>query len=1192
MKYLWLGIMLVILSLGAKAAEDSSEKVEGLHEQAKPALSPAAKAADESSEAVERLHEQAKPALSPATKAAEDSSEAIERLHEQAKPALSPATKAAEVSPQDIDRLHKEAKQAFFAADYATALAKWETALNHARALDQKADISKFLVNLAAVNYSLGLYQKALDYYQQALVIDKELGDKSAESADLSSLGLVYYNLGQYPKALKSYQQALAIQKAVADKNGQSNSLGNLGMVYDSLGDYHKALEYYQQALAIKKEIGDSSGVANNLSNMGVAYKNLSDYPNALAHFQQALQKQKQLGDLSGIANNLTNIGTVYDSLGQYRKALRYYRQALRLQNNIGDISGIANNLSNLGVVYDNLGQYRKALSSYRQALQIQGRLGDQRGIGNNLSNIGVVYKNMGDLQKALTHYQQALGIQSHIGDRRGEANSLTNLAVVYNSLGQYPKALTHYLQALDIQRQLGEKQRIGNNLSNLGVLYYNLGQSDKALGYFLQALTLRRELGDKRGEGIDLSNLGAVYDSIGQRSKALKSYQQALAIRRDIGDKRGEAVDLSNLGAMYGNLEKYQEALAHFQQALAIDREIGDKIGEAADLSNLGLIYQQLGQDEKARTDLQASVTILQELGTNNLWYAQRGLAAVEVQLNEIDTAISHYEHALESIEKLRAGLTEKADKLSFMQDKLYVYDEFITLLQRLHDEQPDKGYDRKALEIFERKQGRVFLEEIGKSGAQRFARLPYKIVKQEHSLTHKTAKLQAELVQARNKPFIEQNRVRIKTLTQRLGNLKAQQQALQSEIKQKYPAYYALKYPQPATAAILQQVLQAGEVILVYGVMTDSTALWIINPEQFVMLTLPAGEEELTEDVSYIRDVILNRLPEMVDEGNPLYEKLIPEAARELLTGAHTLYIVPTGPLYLLPFETLVTHAIDYYIPHYLIQDYAIVYLSSASVLKVLRDTKAQRQTLPSKQLLAFADPAYAPCQDDYDNRAVAKARTVAQLRSNAYRNSMAAVCFPRLPETADEATAIARLFKASDNRLYLGEKANRLSVLNLNKTGQITDYRYLLFAAHGLLPNEVKGLAQSTLVLSKPETFGYLTMADAFTLQLNADFINLSACNTGGGKKIKGEGIMGLTRAFMYAGTPAISVTLWAVESASAQNLSVGIFENIKNGNKPAEALRQIKLKMIAGEANQSYYDLPYYWAPFVLYGDGSQ
>ena len=201
------------------------------------------------------------------------------------------------------------------------------------------------------------------------------------------------------------------------------------------------------------------------------------------------------------------------------------------------------------------------------------------------------------------------------------------------------------------------------------------------------------------------------------------------------------------------------------------------------------------------------------------------------------------------------------------------------------------------------------------------------------------------------------------------------------------------------------------------------------------------------------------------------------------------------------------------------------------------------------------------------------------------------MGAVCFPRLPETADEAKSIAAFFTDSDSTLYLGEKANKASLFDLNQVGDMAKYRYLLFALHGLLPNEIRGLAQSSLVLADNETNSYLTMADTFDLQLNADFINLSACNTGGGKQVKGEGILGLTRAFMYAGTQAVGVTLWSVESASAENLSVGIFANLKAGKTVAEAIRQIKLKMIAGKANQAHYKHPFYWAPFVIYGNGS-
>ncbi|MDM8561478.1 tetratricopeptide repeat protein [Candidatus Parabeggiatoa sp. HSG14] len=1143
---------------------------------------------------------------------------------------LSLSIKADDALPEDINNLHKAAKQAFLAADYPAATAKWGAALIYARSVNNKKAMSKFLVNLGVINYSLGQYKKALDYYQQALIVDREIGNKEGESSDLNDLGFVFYSLSNYQKALNYYQQALAIQKKSNDEKGQSKSFGNLslvysslgqykealkygehalelhrkfndqqgigndlinlGMLYDNLGEYSIAVNYYQQALEIKKELGDNRGVANSLSNIGVVYINLGDYPKALSHFQQALKIYRSLGDLSGVANNLTNIGAIYNSLGQYPNALTHYQQALQIQSKIGDMSGVADNLSNLGLIYTHLGKYSKALNYYQEALQIQRDIGDQRGIGKNLSHLGVIYSHRGNYSKALDYYQQALTINRRIGHQSGEGNNLTNLGAVYNNLGQYPKALTYYLDALEIQRQLGDQQQIAHNFSNMGVLYFYLGHSEKAFGYLSQALTIRRDIGDKRGEGIDLSNLGGVYDSLGQHTKARKYFQKALKIRRSIGDRYGMSADLSNLGAVYGNLGKYRQALSYFQQALVIDRELGDKIGGAANLSNLGLMYQQAEQYEKARLVLIDSLTQFEILGHHNLWYAQRGLASVEIHLNNSKAAINHYEQALGSIEQLRTGLKNKADKLSFIQDKLYVYDEFILLLQTLHKKYPEKGYDRKALEIFERKQGRVFLEEIGKSGAQRFARLPESVTKKEQLLAQNVVKTQGKLVQARNKPFIKQEHVYINKLTQHLAILKAEQQSLQAEISAKYPAYYAIKYPQPVTIAILQnKVLQSGELMLVYNVMAESTVFWIIGQHQFAMFTLPVGEEELTEYVAYMRDVILNRLPEVAEEGFPLYQMLIPKRARQLLTKAHTLYIVPTGPLYMLPFEALVTHVIDDYEPYYLIQDHAVVYLSSASLLKALRDTKTKRKALPHKKLLAFADPAYIPCQNVENNGDVRK-WTVDKLRTNAYRDAMGIICFPSLPDTANEAKAVATLFKSANNTLYLGEKANRDIALHLSNTGKMIDYRYLLFAVHGLLPNEIQGLTQSSLVLSNQKSNAYLTMADTFTLQLNADFINLSACNTGGGKKIKGEGIIGLTRAFMYAGTPAISVTLWSVESSSAANLSIGMFSNLKDGKQPAEALRQIKLKMIAGNADHSYYSHPFYWAPFVVYGDG--
>lgn len=196
--------------------------------------------------------------------------------------------------------------------------------------------------------------------------------------------------------------------------------------------------------------------------------------------------------------------------------------------------------------------------------------------------------------------------------------------------------------------------------------------------------------------------------------------------------------------------------------------------------------------------------------------------------------------------------------------------------------------------------------------------------------------------------------------------------------------------------------------------------------------------------------------------------------------------------------------------------------------------------------------------------------------------------------LPETEDEAREIKTILTAPDSSapLQLRQDASRSNVLKLNEAQKLADYRYVVFSCHGVVPEVTNRVSQPALVLSQPDPgggAGFLTMADTFGLRLNADLVTLSACNTGRGREVRGEGVMGLTRTFMYAGTSAISVTLWSVESISAKKLSTGLYENLQAGKGRAEALREIKLRMIHGEENETY-RYPFFWAPVVLFGDG--
>ena len=1032
------------------------------------------------------------------------------------------------VAVEVLNLLHETGEKAYNASNYQTALQKWQAGLNQARSLDDKQYISQFLINIGIVYDNLGQYEQALEYYEQALSIHRELNERRREGNVLNSIGTVHWNMGQYEQALEYYEQALSIHQELDDRRGEGNALGNIGTLYWSLGQYEQALKSYEQVLAIHRDISDQHREGADLTNIGNVYADLGQYEQALEYYEQALSIHQELGDRREEGYTMTNIGTVYRDLGQYERSLESFEQALDIHRKLGDRHSEGTDLGNIGTVYADLGQYEQSLESYEQSLIIHIESGDRRSEGAVLGNIGTVYTELGQYERALEYYEQSLIIRREIGDRRGEGADLNNIGLVYQYLGQYKQAMEDCEQALLITQEIGDRSGEGHNLTNIGNIYLNLGQYPQALAYYEQALVIKREIGDRYSEGGILGNIGEVYRNLGQYQLALESCEQTLAIMREIGNRRGEGMTLGNLGVVYLHLGQSERALEYFEQALAIDLEIGDRPGEGTDLLNIGVVYWELGQYQEASSAFQKSLHIHEILGSlDRLWLAQRGLASVEVHLKQSESAISHYEQALETIETLRAGLIEKEQKLSFMRNKLYVYDELIDLLQDIHQTEPDRAYDRKALETFERKQGRVFLEEMGQSGARLFAGIPESFLQDELDLELQWEHTSKQLADERAKFITEQNKELIQTLEQRKKTLESEQEALQARIEIEYPDYYALRYPKPAALTDLQQnILQPGELLLIYGVMQEQTVLWIVGKGDFSLVPLNVSEKELQQEVEAFRKapngiitaiesgqrlaairLAEETLNDMAQQGYALYQRLIPETVRPLIVQAHTLYIIPTGPLYGLPFEALVTQAPEEEgCPHYLVQDASISYLSSVSLLKILRDAQTRRKQTVKYPLLAFANPEYPAQCPSIDNTMIA-ARTEAYLTLTGKTS-----CFRQKDELPDTDPFVKRLAEtlavADQDALQLGSKASRTTVLRFHEQQRLDDYRYLVFAAHAVAPDEVDPIRQPALILAHPETEDYLTMADVFGLQCNADLIALSACNTGRGEQIRGK------------------------------------------------------------------------------------
>ncbi|MCP4695272.1 MAG: tetratricopeptide repeat protein [Gammaproteobacteria bacterium] len=1074
-------------------------------------------------------------------------------------------------------------------------------------------DTAVSLNNLAGLYYDMGAYDKALPLFQRALEIrEKALGREHPDTAaSLHNLAGLYHDMDSYDnKALPLYQRALDIKERILGREHPDTaaSLNDLAGLYHDMGAYDKALPLYRRALEIREKIlgREHPDITTSLNNLAFLYNSMDAYDKALSLYQWALEiREKALGrEHPDTAVSLNNLAGLYYDMGAYGKALPLFQRTLEIREKaLGrEHPDTAASLNNLARLYHDMGAYDKALPLYRRALKIREKIlgREHPDTAASLNNLAGLYHDMGAYDKALPLYQRALEIREKALGREhpNTAVSLNNLAWLYHVMGAYDKALPLSQQALGItEKALGrEHPHTASILQTLSRLYLSMGAHDKALSLSQQALEIREKLlsWEHLDTAISLNDLVISYYFMGAYEKALPLSQRVLETTEKIrGREHPEtASSLNNLSTLYYFMGAYDKALPLSQRALKIKEKIlGRKhLNTALSLNNLARLYDSMDADDKALPLYQRALEIISD-GRNleGLWTTKSNLALLFAKRKRFEEAMPHFEAALDAIEKLRTGLKKlenKELKLAFMQNKLYVYDSFITLLKDLHAKHPDKGYDRQALEVFERKQARVFLESIGKSRARFFSGLPSELRVKEQTLNHRLDKARENLDEEYGKPIEERNAVRLAQLQDNLKAAEIALSALEERFRTEYPRYHALKHPLPTTLVELQQrVLHPNELLLVYHTAEEYTLLWAAELKYFRLFILPIGEAALTAKITALREGLTakesarNALwPDTRKKAAELYALLIPAELRPQLKAPRSLYVTPTGPLYLLPFELLVSGEEN---GRYLIEDLPVAYLSSASLLKTLREEKSKP---PARYpLLAFANPVYDKKPGEAsDILAAARLEAYQTVRGNGFKN---------LPNTEEEARRVAKLFglPPESEALLLGEDATRAKVLELNRQQRLDDYRYLLFAVHGVLPEETSYLKQPALVFSHPEKDAFLSMADVFGLSLNADLVSLSACNTGLGKRVRGEGIMGLTRAFMYAGTPVVNVSLWRVSDKSTAYLSVAFFKQLAAGLQPAEALRAAKLSLLRGETREKHRH-PYYWAPFVLFGDG--
>jgi len=902
-------------------------------------------------------------------------------------------------------------------------------------------------------------------------------------------------------------------------------------------------------------------------------------------------------------------------------KSIEKYHEALELYRRAGDRSKEAAIRNNIWVVYVLLGEFQKALEEYNEALQISRAAGDRGEEARALNGIGTVYSAQGEMRKALEKYNEALQLSRVLGDRRREAAILNNICQAHWLMGESQKALEKCNEGLPISRAVGERRCEAKILSHIGKAYESLGETRKALEKYNETLLICQTLDDRIGQAAMLNCIGEIHWSLGETRKALEKYDEALQISLALDYHSMEAHILRNIGEIHWSLGETRKALEKYNEALLLSRASSERREEARALNDIGEVYRSFGETQKALDKFNEALAIRRAFSDRNGEATTLlGIARVEQTRGALTQAHQTIEQAVGIIESLRADLREE-HRASYLASRREYYESYIDILAERHRQNQTAGFDATAFAVSESARARSLLELLTESRADIRQGVDSSLLERGRSLQqllNEKAAAQFALLNRKHTP------AEAEAAAKEIDSITAEYEELRAQIRARNPRFAALTQPQPlGLAEIQQQVLDLDTLLLEYSLGDNASHLFVVSQTSITWSRLPK-RAEIEDATRRVRELLTAPQPRpgdteakyqaRVKEAGERYWLQAAELSRMLLgpvasqLGKKRLAIVADGALQYIPFAALPAPSPGNYggrnsgaEPQPLFVEHEIVSLPSASTLATLRRETAGRKPA-EKSLAVLADPVFTD-DDTRVRRDVSKAGAEDKTRSadpdkidvgflQMSRSGRetgvidAEGGFGRLLSTRREATAILALVPERERMQALDFEASRTTALR----PELGEYRIVHFATHGLLNNihpELSGIVLSLVGKEGQPQDGFLRLQDIYNLKLPAELVVLSACQTGLGKEIKGEGLIGLARGFMYAGAPRIVASLWKVDDRATSELMKRFYQGVLGPEalSPAGALRQAQLSIW----KEKQWREPYYWAAFVLQGE---
>ena len=958
--------------------------------------------------------------------------------------------------------------------------------------------------------------------------------EQSDQANILQQIGKRYSQNNQFEEALDALEKALEIYQELGDCTGEGIVLRSISSLYTYpdvarvLNANSRLTEASVQNLADAEDVEVSrlsSDSQSTLSPSSVSRRNETDELSGEPHYGRQVADGNRGGgeSLRGILRSEL-LSDAPSEVAEGRQNNRELISEIIPGSAILSTQSFESGLSHLiNLDLQVIGQYEVAIRYNQAALKIFEETGDEFNRGLTLNEAGLIYEKVGQYYQAVDVYQQAYDLFEDLQEIISQGSTANNLGEIYRKIGNYSTSLEFYEMALKNLQNVPEYKAA--TLNNIGLVYQALGQFDIALSFYQQSLRLREKVNDIRGQGLTLHNIGFAHGEMNEQDLALDYYQQALRIRerQDVNDVIGQATTLNNLGLLYSEENNHEKAIEILNEAQAIFEEFGARPNIGNTLDSLGTAYKNQGNYNAALDYYNQALAILQDVGDRSgVGIVHTNMGDLYEQQGNPEKAIQEYENAItESIEPIWSDLRGEDLQVSYADKHVDTYTKLIRLLWT-------QGRYEDAFNYTERARARIFLNQVASGPTDFLNSTATPDLAQEQSLRTDIEDLNNQILSLNRLPASDSHTAMIAQLRVQLFIKQNDYESLLNRLKREDADLVSVS---PATLSEIQVLLDKDTTLVSYFVMDDQTLAFVITHDDLQPITLAPGRQALEDKIHMLYAYDFAAL----DNDHParlqtLHEWLIEPLNLQSNTKVE---IAPHNLLHYVPFAGLTDGE------EYLSDRHTLSQLPSASVKRFL-EAKRKPQT---NTLMALGNPTFDLIFAGQEAETISKMYDTPVLTGSAATESV------------------------------VRSSANQSEILHLATHG---DYNPIspLFSSLRLNPDD-------------EHSDGRLYVHEIYGLDLSdtTNLVVLSACQSHVGQLSRGDEIVGLSRAFLYAGTPSVMASLWNIDDQSTSVLMESFYRHLQNGKTKAEALQLAQRETRANEE----YAHPYYWAAFALTGD---